>query len=174
MRGCSVAGSVEPSVYDRDGTEGERAGHRLIFFQGRSRVAGPTRGGLCACAMLGPAFELEEGTGICCPLRTSGYLSMENSVLGLCNHRSHFLMWEVWHVFQVRNLAGRHLPSQVSTRVLGSQTHSTLPSFLSWFYHPTEQDSASFHTPDATIPELEDNEFLWFKSTGVCCLALAS
>jgi hypothetical protein len=24
-------------------------------------------------------------------------------------------------------------------QVSGSQTHSTLPSFLSWFYHPTEK-----------------------------------
>ena len=70
--------------------------------------------------MLGPAFELEEGTGICCPLRTSGYLSMENSVLGLCNHRSHFLMWEVWHVFQARNLAGSREVPTVSGGYLGT------------------------------------------------------
>lgn len=31
---------------------------------------------------------------------------MENSVLCILDHRSHLLMWEVWHVFQARNLAG--------------------------------------------------------------------
>ncbi|EDL88308.1 rCG61198 [Rattus norvegicus] len=31
---------------------------------------------------------------------------MENSVLGLHDHRSYFLMWGVWHMFQTRNLAG--------------------------------------------------------------------
>jgi hypothetical protein len=37
---------------------------------------------------------------------------MENSVLSLCHHRSHFLIWEVWHVFQARNLVGsRGLPT---------------------------------------------------------------
>ena len=39
--------------------------------------------------------------------RASRYLiSMENSVLGLHDHRSHFLMCEVWHMFQARSLAG--------------------------------------------------------------------
>lgn len=39
--------------------------------------------------------------------RASMYLiSMENSGLSLCDHRSHFLMWGVWHVFKARNLAG--------------------------------------------------------------------
>jgi hypothetical protein len=33
-------------------------------------------------------------------------MSMENSVLCLCDHRPCFLMWEVWCVLQARNLAG--------------------------------------------------------------------
>jgi hypothetical protein len=43
---------------------------------------------------------------------------MENSVLGLPDHRSHFFMREVWHVFQARNL--RCIPEFPVT-----QTHST-------------------------------------------------
>lgn len=33
-------------------------------------------------------------------------ISMENDVLGLHDHRTHFFMCGVPHVFQVRNLAG--------------------------------------------------------------------
>ena len=37
---------------------------------------------------------------------------MENSVLVLCDHRSRFLMWEVWHMFLARNLAeSREVPT---------------------------------------------------------------
>lgn len=47
-------------------------------------------------------FSTEESPGresYWLTLGASGYLiSMEKSVLGLCNHRSCFFMWKVWHL----------------------------------------------------------------------------
>lgn len=47
-----------------------------------------------------------------------------------------FFMWEVWHRFKTRNLAGsREVPlisGGCGTWVPGSQTGSTLPSFKAW------------------------------------------
>ena len=46
-------------------------------------------------------------------------------------------MWEAWHMFQVRSLAGSWespKPQVCAHRVSGS----TLPHFLAWFYCPTD------------------------------------
>jgi hypothetical protein len=41
--------------------------------------------------------------------------SLGNSVLGLKDLRSHFfLMWEVWHIFQARNMVGNREKPTVS------------------------------------------------------------
>ena len=71
--------------------------------------------------------------------KPSGQLiSMENSDLGLPYHRSCFLTWGVWHVFQARNLAGnRYLLSLrcMSIESLGLNLFFP-PRFLAWFDCP--------------------------------------
>lgn len=61
-RGRSPAGSVAPSVCDRDGTEGERAGHRLGLSGIVMRWQGPPGGGE---AELTAAHVLWEGQATC-------------------------------------------------------------------------------------------------------------
>lgn len=52
-------------------------------------------------------------------VRASRYLSVENSVMDLCDHRSWFLMWGVWHMFQARSRAGSWGQGAGQRRCLG-------------------------------------------------------
>lgn len=58
-----------------------------------------------------------------------------------------FPVWEEWHVFQAKNLAGsRDLPtvSGVYPESPGTQAHSTQLSFLAWFTIPHMSQGMGF------------------------------
>ena len=47
--------------------------------------------------------------------------------LGLHDHKSHFLIWEVWQVFQARNLVGSRDPPTISGEWLAGDSEPTQP-----------------------------------------------
>ena len=61
---------------------------------------------------------------------------MENTFLGLCDHRSYFLMWEVWHLFQAKNLTGSRKAAIISGVSFWVLNQLYPASFLAWFTIP--------------------------------------
>lgn len=82
--------------------------------------------------------------------------SMENSVLRLHDHRSHFLMWEVGPILQTRNRGGSRDPPTISGGSLvarDSEPNSTVPSFLAWSTVPQKSECFQANIQEKLLPK---------------------